>query len=202
MDRGKSSEQSTEGPPCSQRSVSLLTASHKRRVLLPSQQYRVWGDRSRPPWGPGKEEGACADPFMEPGRKRGEWLVPLSSQTPGRECRFLFPHGHGEERGEVGLTPLTDPGGRKVGVSPSFLTEPEVGGPGVLLPSQTPRGSQSPSHLTDTEGGGLPPQAQGMVGVGVSGVPLPSRTPRGSQRPSPLPLPRAVPRRVPSPGSS
>lgn len=140
------------------------------------------------------------------GKEKGDWLVPRSSQTPGRACRFLFPHGHGEERGEVGPTPLTDPGGRKVGVSPSFLTEPEAGGPSVLLPSQTPRGSQSPSHLTDTEGGGLgvpvPSQTQGVVGVGVSGVPLPSRTPRGSQRPSPLPPPRAVPRRVPSPGSS
>lgn len=138
------------------------------------------------------------------GKEQGG-LVPLSSQTPGRGCRFLFPHGHGEEKGRAGPSPLKDPGEGERGFSPSSLTEPEVGvsasfsphrhGEGLSVPlaSQTPTLGRSMSlcpHRPRGLGGGL-------------GVPLPSRTPgEGLGVPLLSRRPRAVPRRVPSPGSS
>lgn len=205
MDKGKTSVQSTEGPLGSQRSVSLLTASQKRRVLLPSQQYTVWGSVLLP-LGTRQEEGSVC---------RSRHGIAKAKGGVGWSLSLHRPRGRGvgsssltdTERREGRLVPLpsrTSEEG-KGGVNPPSLTQPEVGDLGVL-PSQTPRaggsvslsphrhrgrGARCPSALTDPGGG---------VGVSVS---LSPHGPRGGALGFPLlsrrpgPCPGGCPHRVP-----
>lgn len=195
MDRGKT--RALRGPWVP-REASLSSQHSIKDGCFSPQASQCAGIGPSPP----REGGRGCVPILSWNREGKRGLIPLSSPTPGRGCRFLFPHGHGGEEGEFGPSPLTDTEEGKGGVSPSSLTEPEMEISASYSPHRHREGLSVP-FTSQTVGGSVslcPHRPRGWGG-GL-GVPLPSRTPRGSRRPSPLPPPRAVPRRVPSPGSS
>lgn len=142
----------------------------------PLKHYSVRGSVPLPLRGEG---GVCRSPHGTGKEQRG--LIALSSPTPGKGCRFLFPHGHEEEEEELGPSPLMDTEEGKGGVRPSSLTEPEMGTSASFSPHRHREGLSVPftSQTARVEGSvslcPLRPRGWG----GALGVPLPSRTPGG-----------------------